>query len=175
MKLDFSAFRKQVQTVSDQVRQIKAEVETAKRERDELMSAPAAKSDLKTAVRAYLQAQYKEFETVLQAQLQPMISKPEKMQAPQIFARQFTMLGATARADSAATPASMSMVLCGLIGPALADAYCERIDALQYEEGPTLRERQGRIQSLDTLIGEREAQLEELLSSARAAGLLIEG
>jgi uncharacterized protein (UPF0335 family) len=172
---DFSSLRQGVASLGGQVRDLRARIERMKRERDDLIAAPAAKSDLKAAALQHLKAQESAYARVVAAQFATFIRRPERLNDPAMVAKQLGLLGATEKPGVAvAGPQSMDVVLAGLFGPMVCQAYLAAIDALDYEEGPTNAARAVRIAELDGEIQGLQGQLDELTATARGAGIVIE-
>lgn len=174
MKFDFNAFRKTVEDVGGQARALRADLERLKRQRDDLHAAPASKSDLKAAAKQFLSGLQTEFARVVRAQLDPFVRAPHKLADVETLKGRMVLLGATGKPDAIATPRTMDVVLAGLLGPAITTAYLAEIDAMDFEEGPTNAERAKRLELLDEAIAAAQTQLDDLTSTARGAGIVLE-
>ncbi len=175
MNFDFSILRKGVADLASQISTLRVSLERLKRQRDDLIAAPASKTDLKAAARKHLVDQQAAFGAVVRAQLDVFVRRPDRLANRELIAKQMTLLGATGKpGDSVASHRSMDVVLAGLFGPAITDAYLAAIDAMEFEEGPTNADRAIKLMAIEKEIAAMQQQLDELVSAARGIGNVIE-
>lgn len=155
-------------------RKRRTQLEALRRERDLVATAPASRSDVKSAVRSLIGANAARYNTLAGRALQPLIGKASMLSDPERVSTTFGLLGATAP-NGNPMPRGFDMLLCAVAGEAAAAALDKVIDGLEWPgpEGLPAGQRQAELARLDGLIAKLEAEEETVAAQARDAGLLL--
>ncbi len=155
-------------------RKRRAQLETLRRERDLVATAPAARADIKAALRAYVDAGGERYSTLLQRALAPLVAKPSMLTDPERVAGVFGLVAATAPQGNP-TPRGFDLVLSGLAAELTVAAIDRAVDAMTWPapEGLPLAERAAELQRLDAAISRLESEEEAVAAQARDAGLML--
>lgn len=175
LMFDFSSLKKSVQSVADQVKQLRKRIEDLKRQREDIETAPAAKSDIKALVEAWVQSKAVQHQKALRAMLDPFVRKPAKADDVGHVNQYMTLLGAVSGQNQIADTRSMDAVICGLFGPQILQGLSRSLDALDWpNEGLPMVQRRVALEKLDEEIAALTEEEQALTESARLAGVIVE-
>ncbi|MDP1649651.1 MAG: hypothetical protein Q8M01_15825 [Rubrivivax sp.] len=155
-------------------RKRRAQLEALRRERDLVAAAPAAREDIKAALRAYIGAGGERYTVLLQRALAPLVAKPIMLADPERVAGVFGLVAATAPQGNP-TPRGFDMVLSSLAAELTVAALDRAVDGMAWPapEGLPMAQRQAELTRLDGLIAKLEAEEENVAAQARDAGLML--
>lgn len=155
-------------------RKRRAQLETLRRERDLVATAPAARADIKAALRAYVDAGGERYSTLLQRALAPLVAKPSMLADQERVAGVFGLVAATAPQGNP-TPRGFDMLLSAVAAELTVAAIDRAVDAMTWPapEGLPLAARAAELARLDGLIAKLEAEEEAVAAQARDAGLML--
>ena len=155
-------------------RKRRTQLEALRRERDLVATAPAARADIKAALRAYVDAGGARYSTLLQRAVAPLVAKPSMLTDAERVAGVFGLVAATAP-QGTPTPRGFDMVLSGLAAELTVAAIDRAVDAMTWPapEGLPMAQRAAELARLDGLISKLEAEEEAVAAQARDAGLML--
>jgi hypothetical protein len=176
---DFSSLKKSVQSIAGQARDLRAQVENAKREREDITNAPVTREDVKAMVSAWAAGKSAEYVKRLHCNMQELIRDAKSLQDPKMIEHRMTLFGKTRQQGGEFTmfpgPELEDMAICCLLGPALVTALHAAIDRMDWPAGALpVAARVKAVNKLDAQIAELVAQEAELVTTARQAGIVIE-
>lgn len=173
---DLTAVRSAARTLSEQVRNLRAEIEQLRRQRDEIETAPAARADVKAALRRSVETGAERYSEQLQAHLGALIQKPAMLGDQRRFDAAFSLVGAGARGDGTPTVKVYDGMLSAMVGTLICESLTAAVDAMPWPgpEGLPLAQRVAELDRLDRRIVELLAQEVALIAEARSVGLQLE-
>ena len=165
-----------IRGLASQARKLRSDIEKARREHDEIAAAPAARQDVKAAVRGLIAANADRYNTLAGRALAPLIGKASLLADPERVATTFGPMAAAAPGGQGLQPRALDMLLAAVAGEAVGAALDKVIDNLPWPaaEGLPAAQRVVELQRLEKHIAGLEAQESALRAEARAAGVLLE-
>ena len=153
-----------VAEVTDQITAARSRIETLKRERDALDSAPLPTADLIARVSECVDSRVVEFDSNIEQAVERVLHRPglDLRSMPGGFPI-LERIGGDGRIDAKLVEA--------LLGKAIRDRVAAVINRMDYTPGPPARERPAARERLTREIETAETELAEILANARAAGL----
>lgn len=170
---DFLKVRQSVDGLAKQVREIKSQIEAKKRKREDISTAPAARSDIRALMARMVEQRAAEHADAFGKMLAQFARRPDNIVNPQ--GMQQTLVLGTPAVGVAPSARSLEAGLCNILGDAVLAGLLRQVDEMPWpNEGLPHAERAPLLAKLDREIGELERELAELNGSARAAGIFIE-
>lgn len=170
---DFLAVTKAVRGAAEQIRNLRAETERLRRQRDELSTAPAARADVKAEFTRYAQSRAADFNAALQKAAAAVAS-------PATFGklgdgnatRDANLFGL---ADRAGGLYPVDGLLAAMAPELVAPMIARAVDSAPWpgREGLPRAERAAAVAELDRKIAQLLQQERELVAEARTAGILL--
>jgi hypothetical protein len=173
---DFNITKKLVRDVADTVRQTRAKIEKLQQERDDTISAPLPKADVKDAMVACVQRKSEAYQNTLRTVLEPAIREPGLVLDAALFDHHATIAGPNFGASMQMLGTNVDKVLCGLFGTLLSDSLNKIIDNMEWPTpGLPVADRVRKVKALDADISKLIKLEADLVNEAHSAGLIIEG
>lgn len=171
---DFTQIKTALASLKSATRSRRGQLETLRRERDLVATAPAARADIKAALRAYVDASGERYTVLLQRALAPLVAKPIMLGDAERVAGVFGLVAATAPQGNP-TPRGFDMLLSAVAAELTVAAIDRAVDAMTWPapEGLPMAQRQAELARLDGLIAQIETEEAEVAAAARSAGLLL--
>ena len=167
---DFLKIKQTVQTLADELANLRAQIETKKQRFEFLTSAPQAPEDRADQIDARIDAAGAEWPERLRAQLEPLQRKPLR----EVDAKAFPLLAITGKPDTIANFAHLEAAMFALFGDQIKRAVRERIMSWDATGcGPRLAERKAEIAKLDEEIAVLERREAQLIEDARQVGVRL--
>lgn len=176
---DFLPLRKTLSTFVAEVASLRGDIERLQREREDIITAPATRQDMKAAVDRWVSGRAAEYVKKLRFNMGPLICKPESFKDPAVFDKRMTLFGTSRQLGGADTmfpgPELEDMAICALVGPALTKALHEAIDAMDWPENSRpMAGREDRLASIDSKLAKLVEQEEKLTAAARESGITLD-
>lgn len=172
---NFSTLRKSLQDFSAQVHSLRADIERLQRQREDVLSAPAAKADVKAIFNDWFVQREKDFTEMWSGHLTGVFRKPGNFKDPARAAQHLAVFAVQRNANNGADLKSMDIALCALFGAALKPQLWKMIDAVDLpNEGLPLAERARKIEDLDAQLDRLKAEEAELVQAAAQARIVID-
>lgn len=174
---DFGLLKKNIQDVAGHVRQIRAQIEALRREREDVAGAASARDDVKRMVKEWVQQQSTEYQAKLRVTMFDALVKPANLVAHNGVHREMTVAGAYQKLGGLASGGgAVDGALCTFFGPQLIDGLCKAIDTMEWpaEEGLPLAERAKRLEKIDGDLARLTREETALVQTARDAGVVLE-
>lgn len=173
---DFLSIRKLIQSATARLSQVRAEIEALRRERDALLYAPAAKSDVKAWLTAWVRDSSEEYRASLRTSLNTVIRQPSNLSSPAIKQRGVTLTGAAQQYGESASPVDLDRAMCALMGAQINESVSKLIDEMRDwpEQGLPMKERATKVAELNQRLGKLETEALELARQAEEAGISLE-
>lgn len=172
--MDFSFLKNAVTGLAGQVKDLKTSIEKLKRQREDIANAPANLNDIKAGLAAALEERRAAYLQALRLQLDFFTRKPDSVTDPEIFKR---LLLVAAPEHLGITPAFKNLEngIAGLFQPELLASLNAAVDSMDWPQaGLPAAQRVKKLAELDKSIESAEKQIQELKSSASAAGITID-
>jgi cell division protein FtsB len=174
---DLSFIKKSVASLAQQVQQLRTDIEKLQREREDILTAPATRDDIKTMAAAWCEERSAKYGVLLRGSLQVFIRKPALMQDRAKVAERMTCFGSVGQLNGIIPgPGLTDMAMCALLGPALVKSLHATIDAM--EDWPAnalpMAGRSERVDALDKKITKLTREESDMVAEARAAGVIFE-
>jgi hypothetical protein len=154
----FESFRKATTDAHTRLADLEHKKELLRRERDELLAQPAAKSDLKAMLAGWLDRQGLEY----------FIARPHLMSPT---SEVLSLAGPVIQAGNAPTAKDLDQLLIALLGPTLRPTLLRMVDEMPFEEGTPMQARSRKVAELDAQIAEIQLEIRGLLEEGQAAGI----
>lgn len=169
-----AALRRTVKTFEDRLIEIRSELGKLRAQRDAVVYAPAARSDVKAMLTAWVQNTGAAYSSSLQRSLHEFIRTPRSLQVPKRI-EQLVCLVAPDEAGASPDLRNFDQALCALFGDQLTRALVATIDAMEWpEEGLPLADRASRVEKLDEKITALQAEEVALINQAQSAGIILQ-
>lgn len=162
---DFNPLKKLLSDATTQIDSRKVELEKLRRTREDIAAAPISREDAIRALHARIDTDAAKHMDIVVNALTPLISKgdPIRMDASILSA---------AKPGLAASPLSIEAGLCLAMGDVIKAAASRIVEAMEWPPGAldhAVKEK--KVSELDRKISDLEAELTQLVHSARAAGV----
>jgi hypothetical protein len=171
MRFDFSAIKSTAKALTDRLHELDVEVSQLRVERYTLESAPAAKSDVREAVKVWVRATAENFKPAFASQLERLVVQPQHLADPSTAIGYFGIAGRANEPDAAVSVSQVDSLLCACFGAQMLPVLMKAVDEATWTEGPTLAERALRIKEIDSRVAKALAEIARLRAEALAAGL----
>lgn len=171
---DFLSFRKTVQDLASKARALKEKIEQLKKQREDIATAPAAKSDIKAQITQAIEERAKQYEKHFRRQMERFVRAPARVSDPAQL-RQELLLAITPDNGQMASFYTAEVGMAAVFKRLMLEGLHAQVDAMEWpDQGLPAAERAKVIHELDASIGALETELSELLGSARSAGISID-
>jgi hypothetical protein len=173
---DFGSIKKSLQGVAAHIKQVHKEIETLKREREDIAGAPASRDDVKQMVRQWISQRAAVHQKRLAVTMHNMITNTSDLLSNNGAPEMMTVAGAYHKIGGVAPGGeAVDGAMCAFFGPALADGLCKMVDTMEWPaaEGLSMAERTRKLEGLDARIATLTTEADEMTRSARAAGIVI--
>lgn len=170
------SFRRSSKDLRTQLADLERQEQALRHRRDVLQAQPAAKADIKAMLLAWLDAMGGDYPATLQASLKqfitrPVVSIPADGRAPMLH--MISPVGAAMPPASNLVPGDLDRLFAALFRDQMRAALLAAVDAMQWDEGPTLAARAAELERLDTEIRAINEQQAAFASEAMTAGLSL--
>jgi hypothetical protein len=167
-----------VQDLQSGLRAVRAQLEAAQREREEIATAPTCRSDVKANFGRWIDGCAAEFDENLKRQMATMLRKPHAFEdlKSQTALNCMGVLSVSPAGGTGPTPRSVDVALMALLGPSLKTELYRVIDRLEWPsaEGLPMLERKQKIAELDRRIDKLLAEESELVQLAAANRIILD-
>lgn len=171
---DILTVKKTVQDLVSKARSLKDKIEELKKQREDIATAPAAKSDIKAQISREIEDRAAKYEKHFRRQMDRFVRAPARI-ADGGQLRQDLFLAITPENGQAASFLTAEMGMAAIFKKLMIDGLHAQVDAMEWpDQGLPAAERARSILELDDSIGRLERELSELLGSARSAGISID-
>ena len=175
---DFLSIKKTLADVGKQVSDLRSQIETLQRQREDIVSAPATRADVKEMVAQWVERKSTEYMRRLEFNLQEFVTHPKNLKCEKTVGHRMTLFGTTRQLGALTMfpgPELEDMAICCLFGPALITSLNTIIDAMENwpAGGIPMRERGKKIKDIDAQIDKLMSQESALVSAAQEAGVQI--
>lgn len=171
---DFLSIKKSVQDLSKQVSELKGRIETLKRKREDVATAPAALVDIKARVATLLEERTAVYSKGFRRQMDVFARKPERI-ADAGAMKQDLMMSMPPEAGQTASIFTLEMGLSALLKDEILKGLMAQIDAMDWpDQGLPFAERVQVLAKIDAEIAQLEYDLSTLNQAARSAGISID-
>lgn len=171
---DFLSIKKSVQDLSKQVSELKGKIETLKRKREDVATAPAALVDIKARVAALLEERAAVYSKGFRRQMDVFARNPERIAAAGAM-KQDLMMSMPPEAGQMASVFTLEMGLSALLKDGILNGLMAQIDAMDWpDQGLPFAERVQALGKIDAEIAQLEYDLSTLNQAARSAGISID-
>lgn len=171
---DFLAVKKTVQDLAGKARSLKEKIEQLKKQREDIATAPAAKSDIKAQITQAVEERAKQYEKHFRRQMDRFVRAPARVTDPAQL-RQDLLLAITPDNGQMASFYTAETGMSAIFKRLMLEGLHAQVDAMDWpEQGLPAAERANAIHELDESIAKLETELRELLGSARSAGISID-
>lgn len=171
---DFLTVKKTVQDLASKARSLKDKIEELKKQREDIATAPAAKSDIKAQISRVIEERATQYEKHFRRQMDRFIRTPARItDAAQL--RQNLFLAIPPENGQTASFLTSEMGMAAIFKKLMIDGLHAQVDAMEWpDQGLPAAERARAILELDDSISRLELELSEMLGSARSAGISID-
>lgn len=171
---DFLTVKKTVQDLASKARSLKEKIEQLKKQREDIATAPAAKSDIKAQITQAIEERSKQYEKHFRRQMDRFVRAPARAAEPGQL-RQDLLL--TITPDNGQMPSfyTAEAGMAAIFKRLMLEGLHAQVDAMDWpEQGLPAAERAKALGELDTSIAKLESELSDMLGSARSAGISID-
>ena len=167
-----SGIRQTAQSVERQFRETRRLREQLRRDRDALRTRPAVKADVKAMLVESVKSKRDEYAKHFTASLVPFVNRPTRLTDPR--ERRPSLAGAAAPGAEFLAPADVDALLCVLFPDAVIAAVSKLVDEMDFpENGVSLADLAKQTAKLDRQIQDMDVELEEVITAANRAGLVL--
>lgn len=174
---NFSSIKKMLSDAGTEIRQLRQQIEAAQRQREDIITAPATREDVKTMVEKWAGGRSAEYIKRLQFNIQEFVTDPKNLQDAQVVDCRMTLFGKSRQMGALGMfpgPELDDMAVCFLMGTPLVKALHAAVDAMDWPLGSLPMEgRAKKISELDAKIAALVQQESSLVSAAAEAGVQI--
>lgn len=170
--IDLKSLKKSVQDLGARRKDLRSQIETLQRQREDIATAPPAREDVKAALRGWVEDKAAAYQRLLYGRLDPLLRRPETLTDPARVAKVMT-LPIVRDVNATASVQAMDEVLSFAFQAPLIAALTQAVDSMPFDEGLPMTKRAASIAKLDEQIEALLAQEQELIDGARSAGIAI--
>lgn len=172
---DLMGLRKGAQDFASRMRTVRARREELQREREDVLTAPANRADVKAIFSRWIGGAQDRYMRNLQQHMAVLIRKPKQFEQPESLDN-YVAVCAIQQGMSPATTRSMDSALAALLGPMLQKNLFEMIDHMEWPgpEGLPLVARAERVEQIDREIEKLSAEEDELTRVANELRLIVD-
>lgn len=176
-KIDFSELRKALAGLSGSVKALRVRIETLKRQREDIATAPTARADIQAMLAAWLDEQAGQYRKNVGVMLMAFIKRATWVSEHARVADAVTLVAATPTPGANPTFRTVDAAVIGLLLPQIRENLPKLIDAVEWPgpEGLPLKERTAELARLDEEISRLEAEEAALVAQAASAGVVLDG
>lgn len=174
----FDAFKNTLSKYSNTLKEVRAEIDRIEVEIEEVVFAPIAKEDVKSAFRAWVMTEGIEWRRLLGDRLAKQINDPHSLNDPDKLAKSMhdhglLLLGAGLGPGQVFfEPRLLQRSLIGMFEETIGKAIETALDGLEWPPGAIkLKDRQERLQALNSKLAELKATEADLVSQAQEVGI----
>lgn len=175
MQFDFSAIRKSVQGLAGQASALRAQIETLKREREDILHAPVARKDMQLMIERWIDRRKDDYLAQLRVTLESAFANPDQAQDHGRANHKMTLVGVPSYQEGLTEGGrAVEGALCTFFGDNIKHGLEKAFKAMDWPEGGLpFKERCEAIKKLDVKIGDLSKQEADLVTTARSAGIVI--
>lgn len=177
MPNEFDSLRKTIGALAGKVRDLRKQIETKKREREDVLAAPPCKADVLQMLVGWIDRNAKAATKSLDTMLAGFLRKPNSISDDAVVAKGVALLAAVPDAGVAPTLKTAEVMLSALFADHLKQALPGLLDRVSWPADPGLPidERTERVASIDRELEALEDSERELVAQATAAGINLSG
>lgn len=172
---DFSSLKKSIQGLGQQVKTLRAQIEKLQREREDVLSAAAAKADVKAIFGTWLAAREAEFVESWRRHLDVVIRRPSSFNDPAKASQYLAVFAVEPKAGLVPSPRTMDAALCAILGATVRPQLFAVIDSMRWpDEGLPMAARAAKVAELDSRIDQLKREEAELVQAAESARIILD-
>lgn len=175
---DFLSLKKTLANFVDELGGLRSQIEKLRRQREDLINAPATREDVKAMVERWAAGKSAEYVKRLRISVQSFINKPVQLLDAQAVEKRMTLFVKSGQQFGAGIFPGYELedqAICCLLGPALITSLHAAIDAMEnWPEGSIpMSGRAKKISDLDDKIAELSQKESVLVNAAKDAGVHV--
>lgn len=177
MTKEFDGLRKSIGALAGKVRELRKQIETKRREREDLLAAPPCKADVLQMLCGWIDRNAQAATKSLDTMLAGFFRKPDYLSDDAVVARGVALLAAVPDANVAPTLKTAEVMLSALFADHLKQALPGLLDRVSWpaEPGLPIAERTERVAAIDRELEALEDSERELVAQATDAGINLSG
>jgi hypothetical protein len=170
---DFDPIKRSIKRLQERLAEIDTQIQELQRKRNAVLSAPAARVDIKAMLAKWIDATAGKFAPLLGAYLNDYIRRPGSIPTA-LQLQDLLSLSKTDMLTGDMSANQLEAVLCACFGSQLKEAFTRAVDAMDWPtEGLPLSERQAYIAEVDQQLEALYREQGELRERAAEAGLVV--
>lgn len=175
MGFDFQFFAKSLKGFAAELSQVRNNIETLEREREDILYAPACRSDVIAGMTAWAERRRVEYAGHLEKILRTFINVPGAVSDPAQVDAQLRTTGLSGD-QIGLHHIEVDLAMAGLFGNLLKDSLQKTIDALPWpaNAGLPMSQRDGEVAKIDAQLIKLRATEAKLVNDAKSAGINVE-
>jgi hypothetical protein len=169
MKFDFLGLKKTVASMGEQVRELRVQIETLKRQREELAAAPHSRDDVLAILSSRIDREGAVYAHRLRHAIRPVINR-----GPGISNDVYVPIMTAEKDNVPAGPKTIENAFCLFFNAQMKEAVAAALAGIEWPDGAVSHiDRVAKLTKLDREIDALEAEETELAKQAAAAGVIL--
>lgn len=174
---DFSSIKKMLGSYAGELKKLRADIEALEIEREDVLFAPTAQSDVRTAMVGWIESTRDTYQATLKQNLTKVAVQRNLIEDPELFSKwvQATPFVRTENNNGGYSSGETDKAICGLLGDVLIKSIDTTLNQMEWsKDSLTTAERTKRLAALDKKLEALRADEKSFVSAANDVGVNVE-
>lgn len=176
---NFGLIRKTLSDYAKALRDIRLEIESLERQREDLLFTPASKTDVRVAMRAWVDGNRSRYVSLLQKDFAVLANSRKQLEDPSAVAQRMAINPLVETPPTSMhvvrERAGIDFAVCGLFGDALLKSIDAVLDGMQWPDNALSNsDRVSKLNELDAKLERLKAEEQKMVDVATKEGLVVD-